>query len=380
MDVDDDLRVAQPDHVTVCQLPLLHRRVVDGGAVSGVEIRQQRDVAVPTDLQVAARHTGVRQPELGVLAATDDVGAVAQLVGAPAAVVELQGDRGPRGRVAALPVAAAVAAALGGLTILVVTPRRLAVPAAVCRSGRLAVTAVVGLLAVVLTPVALVIAATLLGVGCPLVGCGIAALIVAGRSAAIVGVLAVTLATGLAGAALAVAGVVTLAAAIAAGRPLFILRVAALVGVAAALVGVAALFGVAAALLGVAALLRVAALFGVAAALVGVAAALVGVAAALFGVPALLGIPALLRIAALGGRRGRITVLVGVAALLRRIGAALLRRIGTSGVLAGPRVVLRMPVLVVVIVVAGPPLPLAAAVARVLGHRWYSWFCAERMF
>src|SRR5271169_2289892 len=328
MDVDDDLRVAQPDHVTVCQLPLLHRRVVDGGAVSGVEIRQQRDVAVPTDLQVAARHTGVRQPELGVLAATDDVGAVAQLVGAPAAVVELQGDRGPRGRVAALPVAAAVAAALGGLTILVVTPRRLAVPAAVCRSGRLAVTAVVGLLAVVLTPVALVIAATLLGVGCPLVGCGIAALIVAGRSAAIVGVLAVTLATGLAGAALAVAGVVTLAAAIAAGRPLFILRVAALVGVAAALVGVAALLGV--------------------------AAALVGVAAALFGVPALLGIPALLRIAALGGRRGRITVLVGVAALLRRIGAALLRRIGTSGVLAGPRVVLRMPVLVVVIVVAGP--------------------------
>src|ERR1700759_4547041 len=81
MDVDDDLRVAQPDHVTVCQLPLLDRRVVDGGAVGGVEIRQQRDVAVPTNLQVAARHTGVRQPELGVLAATDDVGAVAQLVG-----------------------------------------------------------------------------------------------------------------------------------------------------------------------------------------------------------------------------------------------------------------------------------------------------------
>src|SRR5580693_10551418 len=179
-------------------------------------------MAVPTDLQVAARHTGVRQPELGILAATDDVGAVAQLVGAPAAVVELQGDRGPRGR-----VAPAVAAALGGLTILVVTPRRLAVAAAVCRSGRLAVTAVVGLLAVVLPPVALVVAATLLGVGCPLVGCGIAALIVAGRSAAIVGVLAVTLATGLAVAALAVAGVVTLAAAIIAGRPLFILRGAA---------------------------------------------------------------------------------------------------------------------------------------------------------
>src|ERR1700761_3342469 len=132
MDVHDDLRVAQPDHVTVCQLPLLHRRVVDGGAVGGVEIRQQRDVTVPPDLQVAARHTGVRQPELGVLAAADDVGAVAQLIGAPAAVVELQGDRGPGGRVTTLlPVAAAVAAGLGGLTIVIVAPRRFAVSAAV---------------------------------------------------------------------------------------------------------------------------------------------------------------------------------------------------------------------------------------------------------
>src|ERR1700731_2694915 len=40
MDVDDDLRVPQPDHVAVGQLPFLHRRVVDGGAVGGVEVRQ----------------------------------------------------------------------------------------------------------------------------------------------------------------------------------------------------------------------------------------------------------------------------------------------------------------------------------------------------
>src|ERR1700758_3818677 len=142
MDVDDDLRVAQPDDVAVCQLPLLHRRVVDGGAVGGVEVRQQRDVTVPPDLQVSARHTGVRQPELGVLAAADDVGTFAQLVGAPTAVVELQGDRGPRRRVAALAVAA-VAAGLRGLAVVVVATRRLGVSAAggaVGRSGSVTVT------------------------------------------------------------------------------------------------------------------------------------------------------------------------------------------------------------------------------------------------
>src|ERR1700753_4092431 len=53
MNVDDDLRVPQPDHVAVGQLPLLHGRVVDGGAVGGVQVGEQRDVAVPPNLQVA---------------------------------------------------------------------------------------------------------------------------------------------------------------------------------------------------------------------------------------------------------------------------------------------------------------------------------------
>src|SRR5271166_2835542 len=349
MDVDDDLRVAQPDHVAVGQLPLLHGRVVDGGAVGGVEVRQQRDVAVPADLQMAARHTGVRQPELGVLAAADDVGAFAQLVGAPTAVVELQGDRGPGRWVAALAVVA-VAAGLRGLAVVVVATRRLGVSAArgaVGRSGSVTVTAVVGLLAILLaavsrpTGIALVVAATLLGVAAPLFGVaaplfGVAALFVAGRSAAVVGVLAVALATGLAVAALAVAGVITLAAA----RTLFVLRVAAL--------------------------------FGIAPTLIGVAPALVGVAAALVGVAALLGVSTLLRIPALVSRRRRITLLVGIFARFRRI--------ATPGVLATARFILRMAVVLVVIVVARPPRPLAAAVARIVAHRWYSWFCAERVF
>src|SRR5271166_2148015 len=376
MDVDDDLRVAQPDHVTVGQLPLLHGRVVDGGAVGGVEVRQQRDVAVPADLQMAARHTGVRQPELGVLAAADDVGAFAQLVGAPTAVVELQGDRGPGRWVAALAVVA-VAAGLRGLAVVVVATRRLGVSAArgaVGRSGSVTVTAVVGLLAILLaavsrpTGIALVVAATLLGVAAPLFGVaaplfGVAALFVAGRSAAVVGVLAVALATGLAVGALAVAGVITLAAA----RTLFVLRVAALFGIAPTLIGVApALVGVAPALVGVAAL------FGIASTLVGVAPALVGVAAALVGVAALLGVSTLLWIPALVSRRRRITLLVGISARFRRI--------ATPGVLATARFILRMAVVLVVIVVARPPRPLAAAVARIVAHRWYSWFCAERVF
>src|SRR5258707_498096 len=112
---DDDLGVAQADYVAVGQLPLLYRCVVNSGAVCGVQVRQQRDLAIPTDLEVAARHSGVGQPELGVLAATDDVGALAQLIGAAAAVVELQGDRGSGGGIAALRVGAEATAGLLGV-------------------------------------------------------------------------------------------------------------------------------------------------------------------------------------------------------------------------------------------------------------------------
>src|SRR6516162_940311 len=67
VNADDDLRVAQTDHVAIGQLPLLYGCVVDGSAVSGVEVGEERDLAIPADLQVTARHPGVRQPELGVL-------------------------------------------------------------------------------------------------------------------------------------------------------------------------------------------------------------------------------------------------------------------------------------------------------------------------
>jgi hypothetical protein len=107
---DDDLRVAQTDHVAIGQLPLLYRGVVNGGAVSGVEVGEERDLSIPADLQMTARHPGVRQPELSILAATHDVGAFTQLVGPAAAIVELQGHRSSRGPIAALCVTAVAAA------------------------------------------------------------------------------------------------------------------------------------------------------------------------------------------------------------------------------------------------------------------------------
>ena len=103
-------------------------------------------------------------------------------------------------------------------------------------------------------------------------------------------------------------------------------------------------------------------MFGVAAALVGVAASLGAVAPALTGVAA---------------------ALFGVAAL-RWVTAALLWRVSSSLVsralrLLAARLVLGTPIAVVVVVVSGPALPLTSAVARVVSHRWYSWFCAERL-
>ncbi len=113
-------------------------------------------------------------------------------------------------------------------------------------------------------------------------------------------------------------------------------------------------------------------------ALVGVAArvlvaALVGVAALIL-VAALFGVAALILVAALVGvARRRVSGLGRVAASFRRIrtGSALRTR-------ATARIVLWTRVAFVVVVV-GPPLPLTAAVARIVSHRWYSWFCAKRV-
>ena len=71
----------------------------------------------------------------------------------------------------------------------------------------------------------------------------------------------------------------------------------------------------------------------------------------------------------LTGRIGRLA--------LRRVIAAFLRGVLTALFLAA---VLLAAVPLVVILVGWPPLSLAAAVVRVVGHRWYSWFCVGREF
>ena len=75
-DTDQDLGMSGADDIAVGELPILDGRPVDQGAVGGTEVRQHGRLAVPPDLDVAARDTGVGQAEVRVLAAADDVAAL----------------------------------------------------------------------------------------------------------------------------------------------------------------------------------------------------------------------------------------------------------------------------------------------------------------
>ena len=69
-------------------------------------------------------HPGIRQPELSVLAAADHIGALAQLVSTPAAIIELKRDGGACGRVFRLSRrCVGTVAALGLLAVVVIRGR-----------------------------------------------------------------------------------------------------------------------------------------------------------------------------------------------------------------------------------------------------------------
>ena len=230
-----------------------------------------------------ARHPGVGQPELGVLAAADHVGALPQLVGAAAAVVELQGDTGPGGLEIGLRRRRRVTAVAG----------RAGLPIVVIRGGRRG-------------------------------GCGrrwVTTLLVA----AVVGLTVIRPAV-----TAAVAGL--LVALVRVGRPGRLI---------AAAVARGAVAGCRRALL------------------VALAPALV-----------------VARGAVAGRRRALLVALAPALVVTGRV--PLFGRIrGTRGLLScGTRVVLRTAVLIVVVLVAGPS---GSAVARVVGHRWHSWFCGVRL-
>ena len=347
---------------------------------------------------MTSRHAGVGQPELSVLPPTHDVGAFAQLVGPAAAVVQLQGDDSRGGPVAALSVTAVAAArrlaVVGRLAVVVVAAGGLGVsragrgiPPAGDGFGVLGVVTLavvlptVVLLAVSLATllVAVVVAGALVGVSRSWLFGGalgrISALVLASRPTTVVAIPAVAwLATaGLTSGrrsiatTLAVALVVALAAVAAWRRRALLVRrwVATL-----ALVGVAAPLVVVPPLILVAALIGVSAALVLVSALVGVSAALVLVSA-LVGVAALIGVSALIRLA-----RRWVSALGRIAALLRRISTS---GVGSALLLGTSWIVLGMRVTVVVVVVAGPPLPLTAAVTRIVSHWWYSWFCAKRL-
>ena len=183
---DDDLGMAQPDHVAIGELPLLHRRVVDRRAVRRIEVGEQCHLTVPADFQVTTRNTGVGQAELSVLPTADHVRTLTQLVGAAAAVVELQCDGGAGRRVVALAVAVTTGR---GLAVVVSAALGFAVSRLGVSGTGLAVAPVVGLgaVALVLTAVglsavaALIRISALFGVAAALIG--IAALVGIGRPA-----------------------------------------------------------------------------------------------------------------------------------------------------------------------------------------------------
>ena len=85
--------MSDPDHVSVSQLPGLHRSSVHRGAVRRAQVGEHRALAVPGDLDVLAGHAGVGKAELPFLAAADDVRTVLQRVRAVRAVVEVQRRR-----------------------------------------------------------------------------------------------------------------------------------------------------------------------------------------------------------------------------------------------------------------------------------------------
>ena len=88
---EDDRGMTDVDHIAVRELPGLHRRAVDGGAVGRTEVVQHRRLAVEVDVDMPAGDRGVRQPEAGVLTTADDVRPALQLVAAARAVVDGQG-------------------------------------------------------------------------------------------------------------------------------------------------------------------------------------------------------------------------------------------------------------------------------------------------
>src|SRR5271166_3683200 len=301
------------------------------------------------------RDAGVGQTELGVLPAADDVRALAQLVGPAAAVIELQGDRRSSGRVAALlPV---VAVATAGL--LAVATTGLSVVVVVCR-----------------------------GFGVPGGGSGVSAAraVSAGRRGfGVLGVVAgAVVLSGIAGAALLVARLLV-AALLGVTGPLFRLGpgarrgrrglggITALVSRSrtAAVIGVTAIPG-----LGTGRRLPVATALSIAlvVALVAIPAGRTGRGRRTLFVGLL--VATLVWVTALVGGPGRLVcLLVRVGALFRRISARILSALRTWGT---ARILLRTAVAVVVVLVPPLPLPLTA-VAWIVSHRWYSWFCAKRI-
>src|SRR6476661_7500088 len=134
---EDDRGVPDVDHVAVGELPRLHRRAVDRGAVGRSEVVQHGGLPVEVDVDVPSGDRGVGESERGVLTAADHVRATLQLVAAARAVVHGQGGddlrrTGGRGSIVLTPVGRVLLTLLrvvrvaGLLVTLLVVRRRIA--------------------------------------------------------------------------------------------------------------------------------------------------------------------------------------------------------------------------------------------------------------
>src|SRR5882757_9486447 len=183
----DERRVANPDDVTVGQLPGLHRVSVDRSAVGRAQIRERGGVPVPVDLEVAAGDAGVRKPEVRLLAAADHRGAAVQLEAPVRPVVN--GQRGARALLVTLVIAllavTLVVVALLGVPLLVVA---LVVVALLLVPGLGVPLLGVALLVVPGLAVALLRVALLVVPGLAVALLGVALLVVPGLAVALLGV------------------------------------------------------------------------------------------------------------------------------------------------------------------------------------------------
>ena len=81
-DPDLDVGMAHGDHIAIGKQPIINRRLIHRGAIGGLQIHQHRILAVPGDFRVLAGYASIRQAQVRVIAAADNIGAFLHVINA----------------------------------------------------------------------------------------------------------------------------------------------------------------------------------------------------------------------------------------------------------------------------------------------------------